>query len=165
MLLDVIRSLKQHGVTHFFLLNGHGGNQANLSVVAARARTELGVAAATAMYSQAAADVLVEGFGRAYMHACEVEASLALAGAPELVRREALAPGEELPPRFRYTALAGGGTPGGSFVDVAARMDEISANGALGDPRNASAEAGTAVLEVAERRLVEFLEDFIAQPA
>ena len=44
-------------------------------------------------------------------------------------------------------------------------MDEISANGALGDPRNASAEAGTAVLEVAERRLAEFLEDFIAQPA
>ena len=165
VLLDVIRSLKQHGVTHFFLLNGHGGNQAILSVVAMRARQELGVEAAIAMYSQAAADVLVERFGRAYMHACEVEASLALAAAPELVRREALAPGEELPPRFRYTALAGGGAPGGSFVDVAARMDEISANGALGDPRNASAEAGAAVLEVAERRLAEFLEDFIAPPA
>ena len=54
-----------------------------------------------------------------------------------------------------------GSAPGGAFVDVAARMDEISANGAIGDPRNASAEAGAAVLDVAERRLAEFLEDFI----
>jgi creatinine amidohydrolase len=122
----------------------------------------LGVEVAAAMYSTAAADELNARFGRAYMHACEVEASLALAAAPQLVRTEALAPGEELPPRFRYTALAGGGAPGGSFVDVAARMDEISANGALGDPRKASAAAGEEVLKVAERRLVEFLEDFIA---
>ena len=165
VLLDVIRSLKLHGVTHFMLLNGHGGNQANLSVVAMRARQELDVQVATAMYSAAAADVLTARFGRSYMHACEVEASLALAAAPELVRTEALTPGEELPPRFRYTALAGGGAPGGSFVDVAARMDEISANGALGDPRNASAEAGAEVLDMAERRLAEFLEDFIAAPA
>ncbi|HEU5316524.1 MAG TPA: creatininase family protein [Chloroflexota bacterium] len=161
VLLDVLRSLNQHGVTRFLLLNGHGGNQAILSVVATRARHELGVEVATAMYSLAASDVLNERFGRAYMHACEVEASLALAAAPELVRKEALAVGEELPARYRYTALAGGGAPGGSFVDVAARMDEISANGALGDPRKASAEAGAAVLEVAERRLAEFLEDFM----
>ena len=137
VLLDVIRSLKQHGVTHFMLLNGHGGNQAILSVVAMRARQELGVEMATAMYSVAAADELNARFGRAYMHACEVEASLALAAAPHLVRTEALVKGEELPARFRYTALAGGGAPGGSFVDVAARMDEISANGAIGDPRKA----------------------------
>jgi creatinine amidohydrolase len=162
VLLDVIRSLKAHGVARILLLNGHGGNQACLSVVAMRARQELGVEVATAMYSTAAADVLNARFGRAYMHACEVEASLALAAAPELVRTAALAPGEELPPRFRYTSLAGGGAPGGAFVDVAARMDEISANGAIGDPRNASAEAGAAVLDVAERRLAEFLEDFIA---
>src|SRR6266542_3163092 len=52
VLLDVIRSLKQHGATRFMLLNGHGGNQAILSVVATRARHELDVRVATAMYSQ-----------------------------------------------------------------------------------------------------------------
>lgn len=161
VLLDVLRSLRQHGVTRFLLLNGHGGNQAILSVVASRARLELDVEVATAMYSLAAADLLRERFGRAYMHACEVEASLALAAAPELVRVEALAQGEELPPRFRHTALAGGGTAAGAFVDVAARMDEISVNGAIGDARKASREIGAEALEVIERRLIEFLEDFI----
>jgi creatinine amidohydrolase len=162
VLLDVLRSLRQHGVRRFLLLNGHGGNQAILSVVAARARHELDVAAATAMYTAPAADLLRERFGRAYMHACEIEASLALAAAPELVRVEALAPGEELPPRFRHTALAGGGSAAGAFADVAARMDEITANGVLGDPRRASRETGAEVLALAEQRLVEFLEDFIA---
>ncbi|MGH2352001.1 MAG: creatininase family protein, partial [Chloroflexota bacterium] len=116
VLLDVLRSLRQHGATRFMLLNGHGGNQAILSVVAMRARQELDVEVATAMYSAAATDLLNERFGRAYMHACEVEASLALAAAPELVRVAALAPGDELPPRFRYTALAGGGAARGAFV-------------------------------------------------
>jgi creatinine amidohydrolase len=162
VLLDVLRSLQQHGVSRFFLLNGHGGNQASLSVVAARARHELGVEAATAMYSQAAADVLNARFGRAYMHACEVEASLALAAAPELVRTEALAAGEELPARYRYTALAGGGAPGGSFVDVAARMDEISANGALGDARKASAEAGAEVRCVCVGAVVDLHDEIKA---
>jgi creatinine amidohydrolase len=160
VLFDVMRSLQRHGAKRFFLLNGHGGNQAMLSVIATQARLELGVPVATAIYLVAAADLLKERFGRAYAHACEIEASLGLAIAPQIVRREALAKGEELPPRYRHTALAGGGAPAGAFVDAAAMFEEITANGNIGDARLANREAGEAIVGLAVDRLVEFLEDF-----
>ena len=160
VLFDVMRSLKQHGAKRFFLLNGHGGNQAMLSVIATQARLELGVPVATAIYLAGASDLLEERFGRSHAHACEIEASLALALAPQLVRAEALAKGEELPPRYRHTALAGGGAPAGTFVDAAASFEEITANGNIGDPRLATREDGEAAAALAVERLVEFLEDF-----
>jgi creatinine amidohydrolase len=162
VLFDVMRSLLRHGAKRFFLLNGHGGNQALLSVIATQARLELGVPVATAIYLSAAADLTKERFGRSYAHACEIEASLGLAIAPQIVRTGALAKGEELPPRFRHTALAGGGTPAGAFVDAAALFEEITANGNIGDPRLATREDGEAIAALAVDRLVEFLEDFTA---
>jgi creatinine amidohydrolase len=162
VLFDTMRSLRQHGAKRFFLLNGHGGNQAMLSVIATQARMEFGLPVATAIYLVAASDLLKERFGRAYAHACEIEASLGLAVAPQIVRMEKLAKGEELPPRFRHTALAGGGAPVGAFVDAAAMFDEITANGNIGDARLATREDGEAIVELAVTRLVEFLEDFTA---
>jgi creatinine amidohydrolase len=164
VLRDVLHSLSTHGARRVFLLNGHGGNQAALGLVAAQARQELNLPVATALYLSAAADVLRERFGRAYAHACEIEASVALAAAPDLVRTDALVAGAELAPPFRHAVLAGGGAGAGAFVDAGFRMDELTANGALGDPRLASREAGEAVLQVVEDRLVEFLEDFMRAP-
>jgi creatinine amidohydrolase len=160
VLLDVMRSLKQHGAKRFFLLNGHGGNQAMLSVIATQARLELGLSVATAIYLAAASDLLKARFGRSYAHACEIEASLGMAIAPRIVRETAFAKGEELPPRYRHTALAGGGAPAGAFVDAAAMFEEITANGNIGDARLATREDGEAIAALAIDRLVEFLEDF-----
>jgi creatinine amidohydrolase len=165
VLMDVLRSLHAHGARRFFLLNAHGGNQAALGLVSVRARQELGVPVATALYLSGAADLLRERFGRSYAHGCEIEASIALAVVPSLIRTEALAAGEELPAAFRYTALAGGGAGSGAFVDAALRMDELTANGALGDPRRASLEAGDDAVRLVEQRLVEFLTDFMAAGA
>src|SRR5919199_1414673 len=162
VVLDLVRSLEAHGARRVFLLNGHGGNQAALGLVVARARQELRVPVATALYLAAAADLLRERFGRAYAHACEIEASVALAAAPDLVRLEALSSGAELAPPYRHAVLAGGGAGAGAFVDAGLRMDELTANGALGDPRLASREAGEALLRLVGDRLVEFLEDFMA---
>jgi creatinine amidohydrolase len=164
VLFDTMRSLKVHGAKRFFLLNGHGGNQAMLSVIATQARAEFGVPVATAIYLVAASDLLQKRFGRAYAHACEIEASLGLAIAPQIVRTESLAKGEELPPRYRHTALAGGGAPAGAFVDAAAMFDEITANGNIGDARLATREDGEAIFELAVERLVEFLDDFTTAP-
>src|ERR687886_2384235 len=162
VVLDLVRSLEAHGARRVFLLNGHGGNQAALGLVVARARQELRMHVATALYLAAAADLLRERFGRAYAHACEIEASVALAAAPDLVRLEALSSGAELAPPYRHAVLAGGGAGAGAFVDAGLRMDELTANGALGDPRLASREAGEALLRLVEDRLGEFLEEFIA---
>ncbi|MCA1645557.1 MAG: creatininase family protein, partial [Chloroflexi bacterium] len=150
VVFEVVRSLQAHGARRVFLLNGHGGNQAALGLVVARARQELGLPVATALYLGAAADLLRERFGRAYAHACEIEASVALAAAPDLVRPEALAAGAELPAPYRHAVMAGGGAGAGAFVDAGLRMDELTANGALGDPARASREAGEAVLRVVE---------------
>ncbi|MGI9147130.1 MAG: creatininase family protein [Chloroflexota bacterium] len=162
VVFDVLRSLEAHGVRRVFLLNGHGGNQAALGLVVARARLELRLHVATALYLSAAADLLRERFGRAYAHACEIEASVALAVAPDVVRAEALGAGAELPAVYRHTVLAGGGAAVGAFADPRLRMDELTANGSLGDPRLASRESGEAVMRLVEDRLIEFLEDFIA---
>jgi creatinine amidohydrolase len=162
VLFDIIRSLQTHDARRVFLLNGHGGNQAALGVVITKARQDLHIPVATALYLSAAADLLRERFGRAYAHACEIEASVALAADPDLVRSDALAAGDEQAPRYRHAVLAGGGAGAGAFVDAGLRMDELTSNGALGDPRRASLVAGEAVLRLAEDRLVEFLEDFVS---
>jgi len=142
------------------LLNGHGGTQAAPGMVVAKARQDLRVA--TALSPTAAADLLRERFGRAYAHACKIEASVALAADQDLVRPDALTAGDEHAPPYQHAVLVGGGAGAGAFVDAALRMDELTANGALGHPRRASREMGEAVLRLAEDRLVEFLEDFVS---
>lgn len=163
VLMDVMDSLRSHGIERFFLLNGHGGNQAALSVIATEATRELQVQVATAIYYAGASDLLIEHFGRTYAHACEIEASLALAAAPSLVRQEALEKGEELPASYRHTSVSGGGTPAGAFVTNPSPFEHLTRIGNIGDPRLASAEVGEAVVALAVERLVEFLEDFTAE--
>ncbi len=163
VLKEVMHSLKAHGIDRFLLLNGHGGNQAALSVITTEACQELGVKVATALYLAGAYDLVQQHFGRTYAHACEIEASVALAAAPALVRQHALEKGEELPAAYRHAGLPGGTTPAGSFVTTAAPFEDLTRNGNLGDPRLASADVGEAVVALAVERLIEFLEDFTAE--
>lgn len=167
VLMEVLSALKAHGAQRFFLLNSHGGNRALLSVITATARERLGVPVATAHSLSGAADLLRERFGRATAHACEIEASVAMVLAPQLLRPDAMEKGDMLPPRYRHTSVAGGGATGGgkspslAFVDYGQRMDELTANGNIGDPRLANKEAGEEVVALIEQRMVEFLEDFM----
>lgn len=163
VLREVMSSLQQHGINRFFLLNGHGGNQAALSVIATETSRELGVEVATALYLAGAYDEVNKHFGRTYAHACEIEVSVALAAAPELVRREALQTGEEVEAAYRHTALSGGGAPAGAFVTTAAPFEQLTRNGNLGEPQNGSAEIGEEIVGLAVRRIIEFLEDFTAE--
>ncbi|MCC6943529.1 MAG: creatininase family protein [Thermomicrobiales bacterium] len=164
VLMDVMESLIAHGLTRFFILNSHGGNRAALSVITTKARSRFGVQVANGHNLSAAADLLRERFGRTSAHACEIEASYAMAAAPHLLRSESMAAGEMLPARYRHTLVAGGGALGGAasvpFVDYGQRMDEITENGNIGDPRLASIEAGEEVVALIEQRMIEFLEDF-----
>lgn len=165
VLFDIMRSLMRHGLHRFYILNSHGGNRGALSVITTRAREELGVDVASAHNLSAAADLIQERFGRTTAHACEIEASYAMALAPHLLRPEAMEEGRMLPPRYRHTSVAGGGAMGKSksiaFVDYGQRMDELTENGNIGDPRKASKEIGEEVVELIATRMTEFLEDFI----
>ena len=81
--------------------------------------------------------------------------SQAMVLAPHTVRREALTLGEFK--GYPYRHLGEGFQLGYAF-----RFDEITANGALGDARQANEELGREIVEAALSHAVEFLQDFLA---
>jgi len=105
------------------------------------------------------ADVFREGIKtERWGHPCELEASMGLALQPDIVRQESLQAGGVLPPPLPYSNAW---EP--LKLGVPLWFDEMTANGALGDARQASIEFGNAVTETTVRRAVEFLEQFIAR--
>ncbi|MCD6058864.1 MAG: creatinine amidohydrolase [Thermomicrobiales bacterium] len=66
VVLEVVESLRRHGLERFFVVDGHAGNQGALDVL----MTKL------------------------WGHACEIEASMGLALQPDIVRSEALEAGK-----------------------------------------------------------------------
>lgn len=155
---DVVSSLKQHGLNHFFLVNGHGGNVAPLELISAKLRDELGVHVAGMMYMRLAADVIKDGAQTSlYGHACEVEASVGLFLKPETVREERVE-GEVLPYAHPHTDLYAAGR-----LEFPFRFEELTRNGALGDARLATREFGEQIVTTTLTRAVEFLESFITE--
>lgn len=157
VLMDVANSIKQHGITKLVFVNGHFGNVAALGSLVTRLRYEAGVTAAALFYFTQAADTMAKhAKTRRWGHACEVEASVGLALAPDLVRKDALAPGEMLDLPWRY---AGSQVP--FAAQVALAFHEMTTNGAFGDARLATHEAGEAIVATAVERGATFLRDFV----
>ncbi len=160
VLMDVARSLKHHGITRLVFVNGHMGNLAALNTLGTRLRYEAGVAAATMFYFTQASDTIAKHVKTPrWGHACEIEASVGLALAPDTVRAGSLAPGELLELPYRFAGLT---VPFGHLVPLA--FHEMTANGALGDARQATREAGEAIAATALERAEAFLRDFAAAP-
>lgn len=154
---DVVWSLHQHGLDRFLILNGHGGNIPALGVLIVKLREELGVKAAWTSFTSLGRDVIeAHVASESKGHACEGEISQAMVLAPHTVRPEALAPGEFAGYPYRHLGE-------GFNLAYAFRFDEITANGALGDARLASAELGHKIVGAALQRAVEFLEDLIKE--
>ncbi|HEY8369926.1 MAG TPA: creatininase family protein [Thermodesulfobacteriota bacterium] len=157
VLMDVAASVKQHGITKICFVNGHFGNVAALGTLVTRLRYEMGMTAAALFYFTQASDVMAKHAKTPrWGHACEIEASVGLAVAPDLVRTEALAPGEMLDLPWRH---AGNQVP--FAAQVAFAFHEMTRNGAFGDARLATAEAGEAIVAAAIERGATFLRDFV----
>ena len=136
---DVITSLLGHGFRRFLLVNGHGGNIALDDVVCVRLRRETDVDFVAALTYFLLSP---EPVG----HAGEVEASYALALAPELVKPARLTPGH----------------PVGDLPDLAPAVvpwafHEMTQTGNIGDPTLATAEHGRALLAPMLDRLCEIV--------
>ena len=156
LLWDVITSLKSHGLSHFLLVNGHGGNVAPLNVVSMKLRRELNVMVAVMFYMQLAADVIKAGAKTTlYGHACEVETSVGLYLAPQAVKPERVA-GEVSPYAHAYTDIKSEARLNYPFM-----FEELTANGALGDARLATFEFGQTIVETTLERTLEFLQSFL----
>lgn len=152
--LDVARSVRSQGIGALVFVNGHNGNTAVLNVAATKVRYELGMVAAVAFYFQQAADrIRAHGRSARYGHACEVETSVLLHLAPDLVRRDALEPG-----RMRETPLRHAFNNDPFALQVPVPFDRQTENGVFGDARLASEEAGRDIVEAAVGRTVAFIE-------
>jgi creatinine amidohydrolase len=137
---DLVDSLTRHGFRRIVLLPTHGGNEGPLLKAARRSRHDAATiivpslrAPVEALLSRAKRRGAVPG--DAGGHAGELETSLMLALAPNLVKVDLLEPGYTGPLDAAAVAL---------FFGKGAHA--LSANGVLGDPRGASAKAGRAYI-------------------
>lgn len=154
---DVIESLGHHGMKRVLLVNGHGGNQDALRLAARAAARDKTAEVAAVMWAILAADLIAERAAtKRHAHACDIETSVALAIAPEVVLRdriEAPAPLPAAPPLAE---------PGARY-DIPVPFEQWTSNGSLGDPRLATKELGDEIVAMALSRAVEFARRFIGK--
>jgi creatinine amidohydrolase len=143
---DVGRSVARSGFRKLAFVNGHGGQPHLLEMVARDIREETGLQVFPLFpYRLGVPDGVVSSpeeveFG---IHGGELETSLVLALEAESVRTERLEPGDgrvgKLYGDLRYLSLE-------SALPTAWLTRDLSANGVIGDPTNASAERGERAL-------------------
>ena len=156
---DVLESLQHAGLRRVLVVNGHGGNIDALRLAARTARRDRGMLVASLMWAVLAADeVAAHAVSDAYGHACETETSVALALIPDRVRPDRLgAVGE----RRSVDELT---DPPRATVDEPVWLDQWSADGALGDPRQADEAAGRRIVETVHERALGFARRLLERP-
>lgn len=140
----IVQSIIQCGFQKIALVNGHGGNTNPLKVVVNELAREFDVPIVSCTYWDLAHAEFKEilEVQRCVMHGGEVETSLMLAVAPELVRLDRLAGIN--PPSFE-----GDDDPFEAAFYRSLDMDELSESGVLGSPLAATAEKGDRLLAAA----------------
>lgn len=142
MICDACISLAENRIKEIIILNGHHGNMRALQQVAKKLRSRMPkrVVMHTVHYWR----MLKAEFD----HAGEVETSLVLAIAPELVRMDRAAPNSKKLPKSAYDTSAPGSFP------------KITGNGVWGDPRKATAAKGEKWIEEITANLAKTITEF-----
>jgi creatinine amidohydrolase len=158
-LADVVESLVHWGIRRVLVVNGHGGNVDAIRLAARAARREHGALVAGVMWAQLAADEAARhARSERYGHACEIETSVAMVLAPGSLHADRVsAPRPARPP----DPLS---DPPRARVDRPVWFHEWTENGALGDPRLASEEIGTAVVDAAYEPALAFARRLVDEP-
>lgn len=140
LICDACVSLAENKIKEIIILNGHHGNMRALQQVAKKLRGKMpaGIRAHTLHYWR-----MMKG---EFDHAGEVETSLVLAIAPELVRMDRAEPNSKKLPKA-YDASAPGSFP------------KITGNGVWGDPRKATAAKGEKLIEEITSGLAKTIRD------
>jgi creatinine amidohydrolase len=155
VVMDIARSVARAGFRRLILVNSHGGNRTLLEAIARDAREETGliVFPLSTFLLGLEFEPVSESEARWGTHAGDWETSLMLALAPELVHTERV-PGDPAYPSYEDPPQHL--SPFGP-VAFAWQTEELSATGAIGDPRRADAERGADTLERTTGRLAEIL--------
>lgn len=160
LLTDLCGSIAANGFLRILILNGHGGNAQLVQLVAQKVmegHPPVSVAAAT-YFSMIVDDLKALGESElgGMVHAGEMETSLMLAVRLDLVRMdratdEPYSPGSS----FLLSDMRCGGTV---FYPPDLRRD--TRHGVLGVPTLGTAQKGSAFLEAAVSKLVQFLREY-----
>lgn len=154
VLLALLKSIERHGFRRVLIVNGHGGNSAALQAFLPdfSRETNLDIIASDYFgFARKAVEPLLDDQA-GMMHACEVETSMMLAIAPELVRLERLAEAHDDHP-------AG---PRKSRRPVVARhrsFRDKTQSGVMGDARRANREKGEAIVNACAETLSQWLRN------
>ncbi len=151
ILRDVVRVLARQGIPKLVLLNGHGGNDFRQIL------RELQAEFPSVFLSTATLFRIVDRgrfFDAPGDHADEMETSMMLHLAPELVRPLAEA-GSGAAKQFRVRALR-------EWAWAQRDWSQVTADTGVGDPAAASAEKGAAFLDAITEQLSQFLVELAA---
>lgn len=153
LLHDLCTAILRAGFKKILIVNGHGGNMAALTALTTDLTRDLDAPIASCTYfvpaSQAGAIAPLLEDQEGVIHACEVETSMMMVAAPDLVDRSRLSeahgpkPGmaEVLsPPMMRWRSFT-----------------EITPSGVLGDARRATPEKGEKLLDACAEHLAKAL--------
>lgn len=156
LLCGLLENFLAHGFRRLVILNGHGGNdvpgkQATFEVRQRhRDRRDLLLLFATYWNLDLEAHKSHPDLKQTQMrHACEWETSMVLRLAPQLVRGQRTVPAQDAGNAFEPAVRAW-------------TMRDRSEHGHVGDPREATAEKGEALLEAFARGAVAMIERVIA---
>jgi creatinine amidohydrolase len=151
VLRDIVRSLDGHGVRKLLILNGHGGNDFRAMIRELQPSTRMFLCTANWYQSVPAQDY----FEEAGDHAGELETSLVLHLAPDLVRSLDQA-GAGQAKQFRFEAMRRG------WAWAPRRWTQVTQDTGVGDPRAATAAKGEAFFAAVTRVLADFLIELAA---
>ena len=160
--IDILEGLTLSGFRKLVVLNGHGGNTDSNAVVGLDFVHRLGhdVSIATAAYWNIARAAVVEGTALPSNmipgHAGRFETSMVMSLRPDLVPAEGLAQTEDLTkaPSGLFGAMAG--------ATVQSHGGWAAGTGYTDNPAAASAEEGTAILEIVVAQVANFFRAFAA---
>ncbi len=164
--IDIGRSLAHHGFRKIIIVNGHGSNTAPMEIAARRITLESPAICASLIYIALAPEALtiLEGEDA---HAAELETSLMLHLAPELVDmskavRDWCFPKSKFIQWGYEPGQKGFGVAGGTvqFMDWWSRTSET---GTQGDPTKASKAKGERILHLCAEALASFIREFKAR--
>lgn len=160
---DVVASVVMHGFRRILIVNGHGGNNGIIDVLASTlghkhyGTTRIAALTYFTLAREAIANLRKSETG-GMGHACEFETSMLQYIRPQLVsieRAETTYP--DLGSSYLTTDLLGS-----QAIRVYQDFGDLSPTGTLGDPSLASPEAGKAFFDAVTQALAAFIADFRA---
>jgi len=151
VLQDIVKSLQGHSLRKLVVFNFHGGNNFRQMIRQAQAHTSLFLCAVDGH----AAVPMEEYFDQAGDHANEMETSLIMHLAPELVRPLAEA-GDGAAKRFRIPALREG------WAWAPRQWTQVTSDTGVGDPSHSTAEKGARYFKVVTEKVADFFVELAA---